>query len=152
MVVVNNSFSAQQKRQGIPVATPLPEATLQPMRATDKGVKATRKLKRALFTINQSLRRTTCSSYVYTGVGLPKVFLRFPATAFFGNKYSFSNSLASMATVLDRELFSSEEIDSSFSSWWLWVAIVIEVGEKQHRSMSDQHNYTNLNLVKSWMK
>jgi hypothetical protein len=136
-----------------PVATPLPEAPLQPMRATDKGVKATRKPKRALFTIDQSLRRTACSSYAYTGVGLPKVFLRSPATAFFGDKYSFSNSSASMVTVLDRVLFSFiEEIDSSLLSWWLWVAIAIGVDERQHRSMSDQHNDTNLNLVKSWMK
>jgi hypothetical protein len=66
--------SLNRRDKTYPVATPLPEAPLQPMRATDKGVKATRKPKRALFTIHQSLSRNTCSFYAYTGVGLPKVF------------------------------------------------------------------------------
>lgn len=33
-----------------------------------------------------------------------------------------------MVTVLDKALFSlSEEMGSSFSSWWLWVAVVIVI-------------------------
>lgn len=59
---------------------------------------------------------------------IAKYFSEISSNRILGERYSFLNSSASMVTVLDKALFSlSEEMGSSFSSWWLWVAIVIVI-------------------------
>lgn len=65
----------------------------------------------------------------YTGVGLPKVFLRSPATTFLGDRYSFSNNSASSVTVLLRALPFIEDMDSSFSSECTWDVMAAREGQ-----------------------
>ena len=106
------------------MATPPPVAPRHPIRETDRGVRDTTKPISALCRVSYQITDRGGKLGAYIGVGLPKVFLRSPATAFLGERDDFSNSSASSMTVLPSALPVIEDMDSSFSSLALWWSVM----------------------------